>query len=126
MLLKILKDDAIKVQHSVCHYIWKTQQWPQDWKGSILISALKKGSTKECSNYWKIAFISHASKAKILQLGFSIARTKNFQMFKLGLEKVEESEIKLSTFIASWRSKGILGKKKYTSASLTMLKPLTG
>ena len=75
MLLKILKDDAIKVLHSICHYIWKTQQWPQDWTGSILISIPKKGSTKECSNYQKIAVISHASKVmlKILQLGFSIA-----------------------------------------------------
>ena len=61
-LFKILKDDAIKVLHSICQQIWKTQQWPQDWKRSILIPVPEKGSTKECSNYWAIAFISNASK----------------------------------------------------------------
>ena len=68
-LFKILKDDAIKVLHSVCQEIWKTQQWPQDWNRSILIPIPKKGNTKECSNYCKIALISRASKIilKILQ-----------------------------------------------------------
>ena len=63
-LFKILKDDAIKVLHSICQQIWKTQQWPQDWKRSILIPIPKKGSTKDCSNYWTIALISHANKVK--------------------------------------------------------------
>ena len=62
-LCKILKDDAIKVLHSVCQQIWKTQQWPQDWKRSILIPVPKKGSTKECSSHQIIALISQASKA---------------------------------------------------------------
>ena len=68
-LFKTLKDDAIKVLHSICQQIWKTQQWPQDWKRSIFIPIPKKGSTKECSNYWTIALISHANKVmlKILQ-----------------------------------------------------------
>ena len=61
-LLQILKDDAVKVLHSICQPIWKTQQWPQDWKRSVFISILKKGNTKECSNYRTIALISHASK----------------------------------------------------------------
>ena len=61
-LFKALKDDAIKVLHSVCQQIWKTQQWPQDWKRSILIPIPKKGSTKECSNHRTIALISHDSK----------------------------------------------------------------
>ena len=61
-LFKTLKDDAIKVLHSTCLQIWKTQQWPQDWKRSILILTPKKSSTKECTNHWTIALISHASK----------------------------------------------------------------
>ena len=67
-LLQILKDD-IKVPHSICQRIWKTQQWPQDWKRSVFIPVPKKGNTKECSNYCSIALISHASKVmlKILQ-----------------------------------------------------------
>ena len=67
-LLQILKD-AVKVLHSVCQQIWKTQQWPQDWKRSVFISIPKKGNAKQCSNYRTIALISHASKVmmKILQ-----------------------------------------------------------
>ena len=68
-LFKTLNNDAIKVLHPICQQIWKSQQWPQDWKGSIRIPIPKKGSAKECSNYWTIALISHASKVmlKILQ-----------------------------------------------------------
>ena len=68
-LFQILKDDAVKVLHSTCQQIWKTQQWPQDWKGSVFIPIPKKGNSKECSNYHTIALISHASKVmlKILQ-----------------------------------------------------------
>ena len=68
-LFQILKDDAVKVLHSICQEIWKTQQWPQDWKRSIFIPIPTKGNVKECSNYFTIALISHASKVmlKILQ-----------------------------------------------------------
>ena len=68
-LFQILKDDAVKVLHSICQQIWKTQQWPQDWKSSVFIPIAKKGKAKECSNYHTIALISHASKVmlKILQ-----------------------------------------------------------
>ena len=68
-LFQILKDDAVKVLHSVCQEIWKTHQWPQDWKRSVFIPIPKKGNAKECSNYCTIALISHASKVmlKILQ-----------------------------------------------------------
>ena len=68
-LFKILKDDAVKVLHSICQQIWKTQQWPQDWKRSVFIPIPKKGNAKECSNYHTTALISHASKVmfKILQ-----------------------------------------------------------
>ena len=68
-LFQILKDDAVKMLHSICQQIWKTQQWSQDWKWSVFIPIPKKGNAKECSNYCTIAFISHASKVilKILQ-----------------------------------------------------------
>ena len=68
-LFHILKDDAVKVLHSIFQQIWKTQQWPQDWKTSVFILIPKKGKAKECSNYRTIALISHASKVmlKILQ-----------------------------------------------------------
>ena len=68
-LFQILKDDAVKVLHSICQHIWKTQQWPQDWKRSVFIPIPKKGNAKECSNSHTIALISHASKVmlKILQ-----------------------------------------------------------
>ena len=68
-LFQILKDDAVKVLHSVCQQIWKTQQWPQDWKRSVFIPIPKKGNAKECSNYQTIVLISPASKVilKILQ-----------------------------------------------------------
>jgi len=68
-LFQILKDDAVKVLHSICQQIWKTQQWPQAWKRSVFIPIPKKGNSKECSNYRTIALISHASKVmfKILQ-----------------------------------------------------------
>ena len=64
-LFQILKDDAVKVLHSVWQQIWKTQQWPQDWKRSIFIPIPKKGNHKECSNYHKIAVISHTSKVML-------------------------------------------------------------
>ena len=69
-VFQILKDDAVKVLHSICQQIWKTQQWPQDWKRSVFTPIAKKGNAKECSNYCTIALISHASKLvlKILQV----------------------------------------------------------
>ena len=69
-LFQILKDDAVKVLHSICQHIWKTQQWPQDWKRSVFISIPKKSNAKECSNYRTIALISHVSKVmlKIIQV----------------------------------------------------------
>ena len=71
-LFQILKDEAVKVLHSICQQIWKTQQWPQDWKRSVFIPTPKKGNAKECSNNCTTSFISHASKVmlKILQARF--------------------------------------------------------
>ena len=64
-LFQILKEDAIKVLHSICQPVWKNQQWPQYWKRSVFIPIPKKGNAKECSNYHTIAFISHASKVML-------------------------------------------------------------
>ena len=64
-LFQILKDNAVKVLHSICQQIWKTQQWPQDWKRSVFILIPNKGNAKECSNYHTIALISHTTKVMI-------------------------------------------------------------
>ena len=79
-LFQILKDDAVKVLHSICQQIWKTQQWPQDWKRSVFIPTPKKGNAKECSNYCTTALISQASKVmlKILQ-----ARLQQYMKYEL-------------------------------------------
>ena len=75
-LFQILKADDVKVLHSICQHIWKTQQWPQDWKRSVFIPNPKKGNAKECSNYHTIGLISHASKVRfnILQARRSLLR----------------------------------------------------
>ena len=88
-LFKILKDDALKVLHSICQGIWKTQQWPQDWKRSIFIPVPKKGNAKECSNYRTIALISHASKivCKILQVRLQQYVDSNFPNVQLCFRK---------------------------------------
>ena len=125
-LFQILKDDAVKVLHSVCQQIWKTQQWPQDWKMSVFIPIPKKGNAKEC-NYHTIALISHTSKSnaqKSSKPGFSNMWTTNFQMFKLVLEKAEEWEIKLPISAGSSK-KQESSRKTYISALLIMPKPLT-
>ena len=124
-LFQILKDDAVKVLHSICQQIWKTQQWPQDREQSVFISIPKKDNAEECSNYCTIALISHTSKLifKILQAKFQ-QWTVKFQMFKLDLEKEEEPEIKLPTSAGSSK-KQESSRKTYISALLTMPKPLT-
>ena len=98
-LLKILKDDAVKVLHSICQQIWKTQPWPQDRKRSVFIPVPKKGNAKECSNYQPISLISNTSKVmlKILQAKLQKYVNRELQMFKWDLEKVDEPEIKLPT-----------------------------
>src|SRR5574337_700378 len=124
-LFQILKDDAVKVLHSICQQIWKTQQWPQDWKRSVFIPIPKKGNAKECSNYHTIALISHASKVtlKILQARLQQYVNRELPMFKLVLEKAEEPEIKLPTSAGSWK-KQESSRKTSLSALLTMPKPL--
>ena len=94
-LFQILIDDAVKMLHSICQQIWKSQQWPQDWKWSVFIPIPKKGNAKECSNYCIIALISRGRKVmlKILQARLQQYMNMNFQMIKLNLEKAEEPEI---------------------------------
>ena len=103
-LFQILKDDAMKVLHSICQQIWKTQQWPQDWKRSAFIPIPKKGKAKECSNYCTIALISHASKVmlKILQARLQQSVNCELPIVQAGFRKgslvpplEEEPEIKL-------------------------------
>ena len=102
-LFQILKDNAVKVLHSICQQIWKAEQWPQDWKRSVFIPISKKGNAKECSNCHTIALISHASK---IMLKIPRARpqhyiSKNCKMYKLYLEKAGEPKIKLPTSTGS-------------------------
>ena len=125
-LFQILKDDTVKVLHSICQQIWKTQQWPQDWKRSVFIPIPMKGNAKECSNYCSIALISHTSKVmlKILQ-----ARLQQYVNHKLldvqaGFRKAVEPEVKLSISIGSSK-KQESSRKTSISALLTMPKPLT-
>ena len=125
-LFQTLKDDAVKVLHSICQQVWKTQQWPQDCKRSIFIAIPKKGNAKECSNYHIIALISHASKVMLKIIQGRLQQYLNSelpQMYKLDLEKAEKPEIKLSASAGSKR-KQMNSKRTSTSASLTMLKPL--
>ena len=79
-LLQILKDDAVKVLHSIHQQIWKTQQWPQDWKRSVFIPIPKKGKAKECSNYHTIALISHASKVMLKTLQTRLQQYVNCEL----------------------------------------------
>ena len=111
-LFPVLKDDAVKVLHSIWQQIWKTQQWAQVWKRSVFNPVPKKDNAKGSSNYHTIAVISQASKImlKILQARLQHMWTTNFQMFKLYLEKAEVAESSRNTSI---------------SALLAMTKPLT-
>ena len=121
-LFQILKDDAVKVLPSICQQIWKTQQWPQDWKRSVFIPIPKKDNAHYCT----IALISHASKGmlKILQARLQQYVNHEFQMYNQVLEKAEEPEIKLPTSTGSWK-KQEGSRKTSISALLTMPKPLT-
>ena len=123
-LFQILKYDAVKVLHSICQQIWKSQQWPQDRKRSVFIPIPKNGSAKECSNCHTVAFISHTSKGMLKILQARLQQYVNFQMFKLVLEKAEEPEIKLPTSAGSSKKQGS-SRKTSISALLTIPKPLT-
>ena len=101
-LFQILKDDAKKVLHSVCQQIWKTQQWPQDWKRLVFIPISKKGNAKECPNYCTIALISHASKVmlKILQARLQQYVNSEFPDVQAGFIKVRGTRDQIANI--SW------------------------
>ena len=124
-LFQILKDDAVKVLHSICQQIWKMQQWPQDWKRSIFIPIPKKGNVKECSNYCTIALISHASKVMLKILQARLQQYVNYELtdVQAGFKKAEEPEIKSPTSAGS--SKKQESSRKTISAVLPVPKPLT-
>ena len=125
-LFQILKDDAVKVLHSICQQMWKTQQWPQDWKRSVFIPIPKKGNAKEYSNYCTIALISHASKVKLKILQARLQQYVNCEIpdVQAGFRKGRGTKIKLPTFPGSWK-KQESSRKTSISALLTMPKPLT-
>ena len=109
-LFEILKDDAVKV-HSICQQIWKTQQWPQDWKRSVLIPIPKKGNAKECSNYRTIALISHASKVmlKIFQPSLQQYMNRELPDVQTGFRKGRGIGDLIANFVGSL--------KKYESST---------
>jgi len=122
----ILKDDAVKVLHSICQQIWKTQQWPQDWKMSVFMPIPEKGNAKECSNYCTIALISHASKVmlKILQARFQQYVNCELPVVQAGFRKGSRTRDQISNIC--WIMENQKSSRKTSiSALLTMPKPLT-
>ena len=124
-LFQILKDDAVKVLHSIGQQIWKTQQWPQDWKRSVFIPIPKKGNAKECLKYRTIALISQASKVmlKILKARLQQYVNRELPDIQAGFRK-GRTHIKLPVSAGSWK-KQESSRKTSISALLTMPKPLT-
>ena len=113
-LFQILKDDAVKVLNSVCQQIWKTQQWPQDWKRSVFILIPKKGKAKEYSNYCTIALISHTSKVmfKILQARLQQYVNCELPDVQAGFRKAEESS-NCQHLLDYWKSKRVPEKHPF-------------
>ena len=99
-LFQILKDDAVKVLHSICQQMWETQQWPQDWKRSVFIPIPKKGNAKECSNYCTIALISQASKVmlKILQVRLQQYMNHELPNVQAGFRKGKGTREQIANF----------------------------
>ena len=125
-LFQILKDDAMKVLHSICQQIWKTQQWPQDWIRSIFIPIPKKGNPKECSNYHTIALISHASKVMLKILQARLQQYVNHELpdVQVGFRKGRGTRDQIANI--RWIIKKQESSRKTSiSALLTMAKPLT-
>ena len=122
-LFHILKGGALKVLHSICQQIWKTQQWPQDWKRSVFIPIPKKGNAKECSNYGTIALISHASKV-MLKIRLQQYVNRELPDIQAGFRKGRRTRGQISNI--DWIIKKQENTKKTsTSALLIMPKPLT-
>ena len=108
-LFHVLKDDAVKVLHSICHQIWKTQQWPQDWKRSVFNSIPKKGNAKECSNYCTNALISHAREVilKILQARLQQDMNRELPDVQAGLRKGRGTRDQIANITGSWKKQRV-------------------
>ena len=115
-LFQIPKDDAVKVLHSICQQIWKTQQWPQDWKRSVFIPIPKKGNAKECSNYGTVAFISHTSKVMLKILQARLQQYMNHELLDVqaGFRKGRGTRDQEAdyTAMAKIKARDLCGKKK--------------
>ena len=125
-LFQFLKDDAVKVLHSICQPIWETQQWPQDWKWSLFIPIPKKGNAKECSNYHTIALISHTSKVMVKILQAMLQQYVNCELpdVQAGFRKGRLTRVQIADI--HWIiEKQESFRKTSISALLTMPKPLT-
>ena len=124
-LFQSLKDDAMKVLHSICQQIGKTQQWPQDWKRSVFIPVPKKGNAKECSNYHTIALISHANKVmlNILQARFQQYVNRELPDIQAGFRKGRGTRDQIVKTSAGSSKKQDISRKASISALLTMPKP---
>ena len=127
-LFEILKDDAVKMLHSICQQIWKTQQWPQDWKRSVFIAIPKKGNAKRCANYSMIARISHASKVMLKILQARLQQYMNHELtdvqteFRKGRGTRDQPDDPTS---AGSSKKQDNSRKTSNSALLIIPKPLT-
>ena len=126
-LFQILKDDAVKVMHTLSQEIWKTQQQPQDWKRSVFISMPKKGNAKECSNYHTIALISHASKVMLKSLQARLQQYMNCELpdVQAGFRKGKGTRDQVANICWMIEEAGEFQKKISISALLSMPKPLT-
>ena len=125
-LFQILKDDAVKVLHSISQHIWKTQQWPQHWKRSVFIPMAKKGNAKECSHYCTIALISHGSKVMLKILQASLQQYMNYEIpdVQAGFRKGRGTRHQIASI--PWiMEKAREFQKNIYFCFLTMPKPLT-
>ena len=125
-LFQILKDDAVKVLHSICQQIWKTQQWPQDWKRAVFIPIPKKGNAKECPNYHTIALISQASKVmlKIPQARLQQYVNRELPDVQAGFRKGRGTRVQIAIHQTASSKKQEHSRKTSTFALLTAPKPL--
>ena len=125
-LFQILKDDAVKVLHSICQQIWKTHQWPQDWKRSVFIPIPKKDNAKECSNYHTIAVISHTSNIMLKILQARLQQYVNCELpdIQAGFRKTRGTRDQIAN-ICCIIEKQESSRKTSISALLTMPKSLT-
>ena len=122
-LFQILKDNAVKLLHSICQQIWKTHQWPQDWKRSVSIPIPKKGNAKEYSNYRTVALFSHVCKVMLKILQTRLQNCMNWELpdVQAGFRKGKRTRDQIANIC--WIIEN--SRKTSTSASLTLLKPLT-